>query len=27
VAKARADVPIQASCACRLEIEDDGCCG
>jgi tetratricopeptide (TPR) repeat protein len=25
VAKARADVPIQASCACRLEV--DGCCG
>jgi tetratricopeptide (TPR) repeat protein len=24
--KARADVPILASCACRLEVED-GCCG
>ncbi|KAA0082006.1 tetratricopeptide repeat protein [Mycolicibacterium sp. P9-64] len=26
LAKARADVPIQASCACRLKV-DDGCCG
>jgi hypothetical protein len=25
--KARADVPILASCACRLEVGDDGCCG
>jgi hypothetical protein len=26
LALARADVPILASCACRLEV-DDGCCG
>jgi tetratricopeptide (TPR) repeat protein len=26
LAKARADVPIHASCACRLEVADDGCC-
>jgi tetratricopeptide (TPR) repeat protein len=25
--RARADVPILASCACRLEVDDDGCCG
>jgi hypothetical protein len=25
-AAARADVPIRASCACRLEVEADGCC-
>jgi tetratricopeptide (TPR) repeat protein len=29
LARARADVPILASCACRLDIEkrEDGCCG
>jgi tetratricopeptide (TPR) repeat protein len=27
LAKARADVPIGASCACRLETAHDGCCG
>jgi tetratricopeptide (TPR) repeat protein len=27
LARARADVPIQASCACRLVAADDGCCG
>ena len=27
LAKARADVPITASCACRLDVEDDDCCG
>jgi tetratricopeptide (TPR) repeat protein len=27
LARARADIPIQASCACRLEVDDDGCCG
>ncbi|WP_051574461.1 tetratricopeptide repeat protein [Mycobacterium sp. URHB0044] len=26
LARARADVPIRASCACRLDVED-GCCG
>jgi hypothetical protein len=27
LARARADVPIVASCACRLDVDDDGCCG
>ncbi|MET0704850.1 MAG: hypothetical protein ABWY93_34805 [Mycobacterium sp.] len=27
LAKARADVPIDASCACRLDTASDGCCG
>ncbi|WP_319452360.1 MULTISPECIES: tetratricopeptide repeat protein [unclassified Mycobacterium] len=27
LAVARADVPIQASCACRLDVEPDACCG
>jgi tetratricopeptide (TPR) repeat protein len=27
LAKARADVAIAASCACRLEIESESCCG
>jgi tetratricopeptide (TPR) repeat protein len=27
LARARADVPIVASCACRLEVDDGGCCG
>jgi tetratricopeptide (TPR) repeat protein len=27
LAKARADVPIDASCACRLETAHNGCCG
>lgn len=26
LARARADVPILASCACRLDVDDDGCC-
>jgi tetratricopeptide (TPR) repeat protein len=26
LARARADVPILASCACRLDLPDDGCC-
>jgi tetratricopeptide (TPR) repeat protein len=26
-ATARADVPIEASCACRMEVVDGGCCG
>lgn len=27
LARARADVPILASCACRLDVGDAGCCG
>jgi hypothetical protein len=27
LAQARADVPILASCACRLEVFENDCCG
>jgi hypothetical protein len=27
LSRARADIPITASCACRLDVAAPGCCG